>query len=131
MAERTPGGCAAIALSASELGALALIFLAWSADTYFSWDPQHIGGPVGPYILKMAVVAAIAAAVTTVAALRHAPRTLIRSQAAMTALTLAAMAGLHALGATAEEQQRIEACHSGLAAPWCEDLRQGAYRVVI
>lgn len=67
--------------------------------------------------------AAIAPAAAELGALRHAPRTLIWSQAAVVGLTITVMAWTYAVGTSTEDQQRREACRAGLAAFWCADLR--------
>ncbi|MEU3752616.1 DUF6234 family protein [Streptomyces olivoreticuli] len=121
MAERTRGGCAALALAGAELAALALIFLAWGGS-YFSWDPQSIGDPVGPYVAKAGVVAVFAAVAAVVAAGLRAGA-MVRSQVAVVVLSIAVMVGANAAGTSAERERRWQACHAGLAADWCADLR--------
>lgn len=119
MTQRTRSGCAALALAAAELTALAWIFLSW-ASSYFSWDPQHIGDPVGPYVENAGVVAVSAAVAAVVAAVRRA-RAMVWSQVVVVGLTVAVMVGATAAGKNINEEERREACHAGLAASWCAD----------
>ncbi|MFJ9871231.1 DUF6234 family protein [Streptomyces sp. NPDC101165] len=122
MTERTPGGCAAAALATAELAALAVIFLSWWGDTYFNWDPQHVGPRVGPYVQKMGGVAALAVVAALAAAVRRTWR-MAWTQALIVALALGAMAGTHALGTSAHSKQQRQACNAGLAASYCTNAR--------
>jgi Family of unknown function (DUF6234) len=120
--ERTPGGCAAAALAAAELAALAVIFLSWWGDSYFSWDTQHVGPSVGPYVQKMGMVGALAAVAALAAAVRRTWR-MAWTQGLIVGVALAATAGTHALGTSEHEKQLRQACNAGLAASYCTNPR--------
>ncbi|WNE97335.1 DUF6234 family protein [Streptomyces luomodiensis] len=119
MAERTPGGCGGCLLVGAELAALVLIFLGWCAS-HFSWDPQHVGDPIGAYLMMAAAVAVIAAGAAVAAAVRGASG-IAWGQGAVVGLTLVVMLGANVVGKRTEEEDRRQACHAGLEASWCVD----------
>ncbi|MGO4417467.1 DUF6234 family protein [Streptomyces sp. MCAF7] len=123
MTKPPPGrGCAGCAVVAAQLVLVAMLFVGAWAEEYFSWDPQHIPGPVGPYIVKMGVVAVVAAVAGVVAGVRGAGAAAY-GQAVVVVITLVAMAVTNAMGESAHEEQHKQECYSTSDAVACADVR--------
>ncbi|OMI39592.1 DUF6234 family protein [Streptomyces sparsogenes] len=105
-----------------QLAVVAVLFVGAWAEEYFSWDPQSIPGPVGPYIVKMGVVAGIAAVAGIVAGARGSGA-VAYGQALVVVVTLVAMAVTDAMGDSAHEEYRRQKCYDAPADPGCADVR--------
>ncbi|MEU5031862.1 DUF6234 family protein [Streptomyces milbemycinicus] len=118
-----PGrGCAGCVVVAAQLVLVAMLFVGAWAEEYFSWDPQYVPGSVGPYIVKMGVVAVVAAVAGVVAGVRGAGAAAYR-QAVVVVITLIAMAVTNAMGESAHKESHRRECYSTPAAPECADVR--------
>ncbi|GAA2329231.1 DUF6234 family protein [Streptomyces cuspidosporus] len=122
MTEQPGRGCASCALAVVQLVVVAVLFAGAWAEEYFSWDPQSIPGPVGPYIVKMGVVAGIAAVAGIIAGVRGSGA-VAYGQALVVVVTLIAMAVTDAMGDSAHEEHRRRECYDAPADPGCADVR--------
>ncbi|MEU1666041.1 DUF6234 family protein [Streptomyces sparsogenes] len=122
MTEQPGRGCASCVLVVFQLVVVAVLFVGAWAEEYFSWDPQSVPGPVGPYIVKMGVVAGLAAVAGIVAGVRGLGAAAY-GQALVVVVTLIAMAVTNAMGDSAHEEHRRRECYGSPAAPGCTDVR--------
>lgn len=83
---------------------------------------DHVPGPVGPYIVKMGVVAVVAAVAGVIAGVRGAGAAAY-GRAAVVVVTLIAMAGTHAVGESAHNEWHERECYTTPDAPECADVR--------
>ncbi|MCP9206917.1 DUF6234 family protein [Streptomyces sp. NEAU-Y11] len=118
MAERSGMGCLALALAFYELVALAAISLNW---WFGSWDPEDVGDPAGPYVLKVAVLAAIAVVAGAMAA-RAGHVAIVWSQVVIVLFLGAVMLAAQREGADRENERRLQVCRQDHYAKGCEGL---------
>ncbi|MGY0059201.1 DUF6234 family protein [Streptomyces sp. LZ34] len=120
---KPPGrGCASCAVVAAQLILVAMLFVGAWAEEYFSWDPNYLPGAVDPYIVKMGVVAVVAAVAGVIAGVRGAGAAAY-GQAVVVVITLIAMAVTNAMGESAHKEQHQRECYATPAAPECADVQ--------
>ncbi|MDX3226284.1 hypothetical protein [Streptomyces sp. ME19-01-6] len=97
MTEPPGRGCATCAVVAVQLVLVAVLFVGAWGEEYFSWDPNYVPEDVDPYIVKMGVVAVVAAAAGVFAGVRGAGAAAY-GQAVVVVITLIVMAVTNAMG---------------------------------
>ncbi|WP_432013696.1 DUF6234 family protein [Streptomyces cucumeris] len=117
MAERSGMGWLALALAFYELVALAGISLNW----WVTWGPEDVGDPAGPYVLKVAVLAAIAVVAGAMAA-RVGHMAIVWSQVVIVLLLGAVTLAAQREGAHREDERRLQVCRQDPFAKGCEGL---------